>query len=193
MMIEMKTGTYIKGDENFNFNFTTELTSVDKLKFVNSVVSLVVDDEHYNSVIRDLIFDFYIIDIFTDIDTLELKESKYFIKDVEELLKETNIVDIIKAGMKDGLLDELNHAVDLNIEYRTGIHPNLLNEAISNLVNTIEKKVKEFDLESMMSMATKLADMKDEFTMENLVKAYTSTDLFKNNLAEIEEVKKAKK
>lgn len=193
MMREMRTGTYIKGDENFNFNFTTELTSVDKLKFVNSVVSLVVDDEHYNSVIRDLIFDFYIIDIFTDIDTLELKESKYFIKDVEELLKETNIVDIIKAGMKDGLLDELNHAVDLNIEYRTGIHPNLLNEAISNLVNTIEKKVKEFDLESMMSMATKLADMKDEFTMENLVKAYTSTDLFKNNLAEIEEVKKAKK
>lgn len=193
MIREMKTGTCIKGDEIYNFDFYTDLSVTNKLEFVNSVVSILVDDENYNYVIRDLIFNFYIIDIFTNVDTLEFKESKSFIDDVEQFLEETNIVDVVKANMEDGLLEELNHAVDLNVEYRTGIHPNYLNEALANLVNTLERKVKDFDLDSVMGLISKFGDMKEEFTMENLVKAYTSTDMFKNNLAEIEETKKIKK
>ena len=37
--------------------------------FVNSVVDTLIDDDSYNSIIKDLIFDFNIIRVFTDIDT----------------------------------------------------------------------------------------------------------------------------
>ena len=62
MMKETKLGTYIYGEKTYEFTFETNLSISEKAKFVNSVVSLVVDKEDYNSVIRDLIFDFYIIE-----------------------------------------------------------------------------------------------------------------------------------
>lgn len=196
MMKEMKTGTYIKGEETYNFNFNTSLSAYEKLIFVNSVVDTLVDDDRYDSIIRHMIFDFTIVRVFTNIDTsfINIKDEDGNtinpIIPIEQFLEETNVVDIVKANMDDGLLEELNHAVDLSIEHRTGIHPNYLNEALASLVNTLEKKVKDFDLDSVMGVASKFADMQEEFTLENLVKAYTSTDMHKNNLAEIEMAKK---
>lgn len=176
MVKEVRTGTYIKGEESFNFDFYTDLTIAKKLEFVNSVVNLVVNDDNYNSVIRDLIFDFYIVDIFTTIDTIDLLSSSFFLDDVEEFLDETNIVDIVKANAREGLIDELNKAVNLSIEYKTGIHVNYLNEALTSLVNTFENKMNEVDLDSMMEMAQKFSGITDEFTTENVVKAYLSNN-----------------
>lgn len=192
MMKEMKTGTYIKGEETFNFDFYTDLTTVDKMMFVNSVTDILIDDENYNFIIRDLIFDYFIVDIFTDVDTYELENSDDFISDAEQFLEETNIAYIVKSNIREGLIDELNRAVDLNLEYRTGIHINSVSEALTSLVNTLERKVKEFDFDGMTEIATKLSGMTDELTMDNLIKAYTSTDMFKNNMKEIEEQKKLK-
>lgn len=84
MMNEMKTGAYIRGEENYTFKFYTDLTAAKKLKFVNSVVDLLVDDKHYNSVIRDIIFDYYTVKYFTDFDMTEFEESIDFLNDVED-------------------------------------------------------------------------------------------------------------
>lgn len=192
MMKEVKTGVYFKGEESFNFNFYTTLTTTNKLIFVNSVVDLLVDGENYNSIIRDLLFDFYLIDIMTDIDTSELKKSKSFVNDVEVFLEETNIVDIIKANAEIGLIAELNKAIDLNIEYKTGIHPNPLNEALTSLVNTLETKINEIDLDSMMEMANVFSSMTGELNPESIVDAYMKSGMHKKNLKEIEESKKKK-
>lgn len=194
----MKTGTCIKGDETYNFDFYTSLSAYDKLVFVDSVIDTLVDDNRYNSIIRDIIFDFTIVEVFTNIDTtfINIKDEDGNIINpiipIEKFLNETNVVDVVKANMEDGLLEELNHAVDLSLEYRTGVHPNYLNEALANLVDTIEEKVKEFDLDSAMGLVSKLGNMEEEFTVENIIKAYTSTDMFKNNMKEIEESKKQK-
>lgn len=187
-------GTYIRGDEIYNFNFGTDLSIVDKQRFVNSVVNLIVDDENkkYNSILRDLIFNFYIVDILTDVDTTELKESSFFVNDVEQFLEETNIVDIVKANASPTLFDELNDAVDKSIEYITGIHTNPFGEALASLVNTLEKKVNEFDMGSMMDMAQKFANITGDFTVEKAVNAYMDSDLHKKNLVEIAESKAEK-
>lgn len=188
-MKNVMMGTYVKGDKLIDFNFGTDLSIANKLRFVNSVVNLVVDDKHYNSIIRDLVTDFYIIDIFTDIDTAELRESSFFVDDVEQFLEETNIVDIVKANTSPALFDELNKAVDKSIEYITGIHTNPLGEALASLVNTLEKKVNEFDMSGMAEMAQKFAGMTGDFTVDNIVNAYMNSDIHKNNLAEIAESK----
>ena len=110
------TGTYVRNDDTHNFSFYTDLTAFNKLEFVNSVVSLLVDGENYNYVIRDLLFDFFLIDIMAiDIDTSKLKDSKFFVDDVEKFLEETNIVDVIKANAEIGLIEELNKAIDLKL------------------------------------------------------------------------------
>lgn len=190
MEINMKTGAYTYNGELHSFNFCTDLSIANKTKFVNSVVSLVVDENHYNSVIRDLIFDFYIIDIMTDIDTAEFKDSPTFLNDVEDFLLSTNIAEIVKANAFPTLFDELNTAVDKSIQYLTGIHPSPLSDAIASFLSALEKKINEVDLDSMMDMAQKFAGMTGELTPESIINAYMASDTHKNNLAEIEEAKK---
>jgi hypothetical protein len=92
--------------------------------------------------------------------------------------------------MEDGLIEELNHAVDLNVQYLTGIQVNPLNDAIASLISTLEKKANEVDLGSMMDMAQKFNGMTEDFNLNNLVNAYMNSDVHKKNL---EEIKKSKK
>ena len=90
---------------------------------------------------------------------------------------------------EEKLLDELNKAVDKSIEYITGIHTNPLGEALASLVSTLEKKINEFDMGSVMDMAQKFAEMTGELTPESVVNAYINSDMHKNNLEEIAESK----
>ena len=199
MMKEMKNGVFTYNDESYNFDFKTSLSAHDKQVFVKTMVNNLVDEYGYDVVIRDLIFDFIIIEVFTNIDTsfINMKDDKGNDVDpiipIEHFLEETNVVDIVKANMEVGLLNELNRAVDLNIQYLTGIHPNPLNEAIANLVSTIEKKIGEVDLDSMMGMAQKFAGMTEDFTLDNIVNAYMSSDIHQKNLEEIKEAKEEAK
>ena len=180
-------GTYFYDDKTYNFNFATDLSAYRKSIFVNYVVNSIVDDDRYDSIVKPLIFDFGLVAICTDIDTsfINRKDDEGNpinpIIFIERFLEETNVVEVIKANMEEGLLEELNKAVDKSIEYRTGIHPSPLNDAIASLLSTLEKKVNEFDMGSMMDMAQKFANMTDELSVDNVVNAYINSDLHKKN------------
>jgi hypothetical protein len=195
-MKEMKNGVFTYNNEDYNFDFTTSLSAYEKQMFVKTVVNNLVDEEGYNVVLRDLIFDFVIIEMFTNIDTsfINVKDEDgndvSQIITIEHFLNESNVVDVVKANIEDGLLDELNHAIDLNIQYLTGIQVNPLGESVASLVSTLEKKINEVDLEGMMGMAQKFAGMTEGFNLENLINAYMNSDVHKENLIEIEESKK---
>jgi hypothetical protein len=195
-MKEMKNGVFTYNNEDYNFDFATSLTAYEKQMFVKTVVNNLIDEEGYDVVLRDLIFDFVIIEMFTNIDTsfINVKDEDgndiSQIITIEHFLNESNVVGVVKANISDELLDELNHAIDLNIQYLTGIHINPLGEAVASLVSTLEKKINEVDLESMMGMAQKFAGMTDDFNLDNMVNAYMNSDVHKENLAAIEESKK---
>lgn len=195
MMKEMKNGVFTYNDESYNFDFKTSLSAHDKQIFVKSVIDNLISDDLYDVVIKDLIFDFMIVAVFTNIDTsfINMKDDDGDninpIIIIEHFLEETNVVDIIKENMDDGLLEELNRAVDLNIQYITGIQLNPLNESVASLLSTIKQKVNEVDLDSMMGMVQKFAGMTEDFTIDNIVNAYMNSDVHKKNLAEIEESK----
>ena len=194
-MKEMKVGVFEYKNESYEFNFKTSLSAYDKLVFVKTVVSSLVDNDGYNSIVKDLIFDFAIVELFTNIDTsfINMKDDDgndvHPIIPIEHFLDNSNIVDIVKTNMEIGLLDELNRAVDMDIQYITGIHPNPLSEAIASIVSTLEEKIDEVDLNSMMDMAKKFASMTEDFTVENAVNAYMNSDVHMKNLAEIEDAK----
>ena len=199
MMKEMKNGVYYYNDESYSFSFVTDLLASDKAVFVRTVVDSIVSDANYDSVLRDIMFDFVTIKKFTNINTDFLKvvdEKGNVVTDIdmlEDFLLSTNVVEIIKANAFPTLFDELNDAVNKSIQYRTGIHPSLLSDSLSSLLSTLEKKINEVDLDSMMGMAQKFAGMGEDFTMDNLVKAYMESDIHKKNLEEIAEAKKGTK
>ena len=198
-MKNIKMRTYFHNDKAYNFNFATDLSAYRKMMFINYVVNSLVDDDRYDSIVRDLIFDFGLVSIMTDIDTTFINKKDDDgnpinpIIFIEQFLEETNVVDIVKANMEAGLLDELNKAVDKSIEYKTGIPPSPIADSLSSLISTLEKRINEVDLSSAMEMAQKFAGMTDEFNLDNLVKAYMDSDVHKANLEEIAKIKKEKK
>lgn len=180
----VKTGVYIKNGEENKFNFYASLSAVDKIKFVNTVTGTLVGDNYY-SFIKDMIFDIAIIHIFTDVDVSDIMSSKNAINEIENYLNETNIVEIIKANVDSGVIEELIKAVDDNIEYRTGIHKNPIAESLSHLLDTIDKKVSGIDTEKMMEMAQVISGMSGELTADKMLEAYSKSDLFKQNYEKI--------
>ncbi len=182
----VKTGAYTYKNESVPFNFYTELRAVDKIKFINAVCDTLIDTNYY-SVIRDLVFDFQIVNVFTDVVVPELQDSPSPISIIEEFLDDTNIVEIVKANVDKKLIAELEKAVDENIEYRTGIHKNTLEDALTSLLHTVEQKINDVDTEGMMEMAMKLNSISDELTPERILQAYSGTDMFKNRIYEKEQ------
>ena len=185
MKKNVKMGVYTRNGESISFNFYTNLRTVDKMKFVDTVTSYVVGD-NYNSVIRDMMFDFTIIDIFTDVDITEIVNSKTnSINMIEDLLDETNIAAIVRANAENGLIAELEKAVDDNIEYRTGVRKNPIADSISSLLNTIETKLAGIDTDGMMQMAQVISGMSGEMTPERMLEAYSKSDMFKERYAQL--------
>lgn len=194
----MKMGVFTYNEESRNFNFKTSLSAYDKQLFVQTVVDNLIGEGIYNVILRDLIFDFVIVEIFTNIDTsfINMKDEDgndvNQIIPIEHFLEQSNVVEVVKANIEDGLLEELNRAIDLNIQFLTGIQPNSLYDAFANLLSTLEKKIGEIDLSSAMEMIKKFSNMTDEFNVDNIVKAYMNSDVHAKNEEEIAKAKKKK-
>lgn len=194
-MREVKTGAYIYNEESYDFNFYTDLSAYDKMAFVNSVVNTLIDDDNYNSIVKDLIFDFTIVRLFTDIDTsfINRRDDDGNIINpiimIEQFLENSNVVQIVRANASHVVFDELSIAVDKSIQYRTGIHTSPVSDALARLISTIEKKVNEIDLDGAMDMVQKFTSMTGEFTPDSIVNAYMNSDIHKKNLAEIDAAK----
>lgn len=178
---EIKTGVYTLDGEDTPFAFYTSLNAYRKSQFVVSVCNTLVGD-NYNYVLDDLVFDYFIVAIFTDIDVSEVQKSDNGISAMEEFVdKFKPVIDTVKKNAVDGVLDELRKAIDLNIEYRTGIHINPISSSVASFIDTIERKVDGVDLNSMMDLAQSIAGISDELTADKLLDAYAKTNIFKEH------------
>lgn len=186
----IRTGVYTNADgDSIPFKFKTSLSMQEKMSFVKSVTNTIVGD-NYMSLARNMFFDFYIIEFFTDIDTNVFDnnglDGGQLIYTIENLLSETNISDIVKENIDKSLLVELNQAVDLDIEYRTGIRENTIEKSLIRLIDTFDRKIESINSEDMMNVIGMLASMSDELTPEKMIDAFVNTDVFKANHEAVE-------
>lgn len=179
MKNEMENGVYTKGEESFEFSFLTNLSASKKMDFVNSVVGYVVTDSDYNFVIKDIIFDFEIIHKFTNYNISDIREADDTLGAIEELLDTTNIVEIVKSNMVDGLYEELVKAVDLDIQYKTGIRNNDILNSVERILDTIEEKVKDIDTKGLDEFAKVFNSVSGELTPDKLLEAFAKSDMYK--------------
>lgn len=160
MLYEMKNGIYVHNNEEHEFNYKNNLSAFEKVQFVSTVVDTIVVDDSYYSTIRDLIFDFEIIRSFTDIDVSEIAKAKDSIDRIEEFLINTNIVGVVKAEMSNALLFELNKAVDYNVQIRTGVKVNSIEDALISFLGMLEEKVAKASVKDLMNDYFKSDDYK---------------------------------
>lgn len=177
-----KFGVYQRNGEDFEFNFRTSLNARQKIEFVSNVTNLVVDD-NYHAIVKDLMFNFMVIRIFTDVNTSFINDRtcEDKIGAIESLVNGTNIVSIVMKNAETDVIEELLEAVDLNIEYKTGIHRNLLDEALSSLVKTFERMFSSYDADEMMKMGKMLNGVSGELTPAKMLEAYAKSDIYKDN------------
>ena len=181
MKNEVKTGVYTIDDKDAPFAFYTSLNAYRKSQFVVSVSNILVGD-NYNYVIRDLAFDFCIVAIFTDIDTTDVQDADDGITAMEEFVEKFKpVIDIVKANVEDGVFDELHTAIDLNVEYRTGIHINPISSSLAKLLDTLNNKFSGFDLDKMIEIAEPMSKIAGELTPEKMLDAYAKTNIFKEH------------
>lgn len=177
-----KFGVYTYGDKDFQFNFNTSLSARQKVSFVNDIVEVVVGDNYYDF-LTDIMFDFEIIHKFTDVDVSGMDQ----IDAIEKFLNDTNIVEIVKENADFELISGLRESVSKCIEYKTGIHRNIVDEALGSLLNVVERKVSNIDVDGMMEMAQVMSGISGELTADKIIEAYGKSDIFKNQYKQISE------
>lgn len=180
----VKTSTFTYKDKEYNFNFFTDININKKISFVNGVTETIVTENHYQPLVRGIVFGFQLINVFSDAlsnfkdDNGE--ERKLSLVEIEDIINNTKIVDIIIENARVGLIDELNDAVDKDIEYKTGIHRNPIGESIASLLGVLEERVKEIDMNNLMDFAEVFKNIPmEEMTPEKLWNAYSKSEAFK--------------
>lgn len=179
-MINAKTGVYTLNGEEHSFEFVSSIPASRKVNFVESVTNALVDEENknYSSVVRDLIFDFYIIAAMTDVDVVDIA-NRGDIDEIEDFVNETNIAGIVKANADKMFIQSLSDAIDVNLEYRTGVKIDQISKALGSLLNTIENKIPEFDMDEIMNASEIFSQISGELNAEKLLDAYANSDTFK--------------
>ena len=175
--------TYISNGEEIEFNYYANPSMSKKFSFVRSVVDVVCGDDYYFPMIRNMIFDFYLIKFFSDI--VVYSEDKDSIDYVEGFLANNNAATIIKLGMDSDVLQELYENVDKMIEYKTGIHPSPIENVVSKILDTLEHKFANIDVDAMTGMANVFGKLQGDITPEKMLEAYAKSDVFKKQAKEV--------
>lgn len=185
---------YTRNGEEIEFNYYTNLSMSKKLAFVNTVVSVVVGDDYYYPMLKDMIFDFQLVNFFSDVDTgIDFDDDSVELLDkIDEFLYESNAADVLKLNIDFDVLTELYDSIDKAIEYKTGIHPSSIADGIASLLDTVEKKFAGIDMDSMKDMANVFGKLQGNITPEKMLEAYAKSDVFKQQRDEVVE-KQAKR
>lgn len=175
------TAMYVRDGKSIEFNYYTDISVSKKIAFVDSVVGTVVGDGYYYPMLRDMMFDFQLVNFFTDVDTgIDFDDdSGELIDEIDAFLSDGNLVDILKVSINIDVLMGLADSVDKTIEYKTGIHPSPIVDAVASLLDTVEKKFSGIDVDSMAGMAKVFGKLQGDITPEKMLEAYANSDIFK--------------
>lgn len=176
----VETAPYMRNGEELEMIYRSDVPMSAKVAFVDSVVSIVIGDDYYYPMLKDMMFDFRLIQFFSNVEHgISDDDDDNAINSIESFLSETNAADVLKINIDLDVLFELTDAVNKAIEYKSGIHPSPIADGIASLLSVVEKKFSEFDMESMTGMAKTFAKLQGDITPDKMLEAYAKSDIFK--------------
>ena len=81
----------------------------------------------------------------------------------------------------------------MNIAYKTGVNRNSFTDALSYLLQTIDKKIDSVDAVNLMDVAKKLSNISGKLTPDKILEAYADSDLYKSQINITEQNREQKK
>lgn len=174
----MTTYTNVRNGATTEFNYCYDIPMSSKIAFVDSVVNPVVGDDYYYPMLKDVMFDFRMVQFFTDIDT-GVVDGDDTLDQMVEFLESTNAADVVKVSVNFDVIQELYEAVDKAIEYKTGIHPSPIADGIASILDTIEQKFDGIDMDAMTGMAKVFGKLQGDITPDKMLEAYAKSDVFR--------------
>jgi hypothetical protein len=178
MITTTDTAMYVDNGNTVEFNCYLDIPMSRKLAFVDSVVDPVVGDDYYYPMLKDVMFDFRMVQFFTDIDT-GVVDGDDTLDQMVEFLESTNAADVVKVSVNFDVVQELYDAVDKAIEYKTGIHPSPIADGIASILKMAEEKIAGIDVDSANAMAKVFGNMQGNITPDKMLEAYANSDVFK--------------
>ena len=178
MVATTDTAMYVDNGNTVEFNCYLDIPMSRKLAFVDSVVDPVVGDDYYYPMLKDVMFDFRMVQFFTDIDT-GVVDGDDTLDQMVEFLESTNAADVVKVSVNFDVVHGLYDAVDKAIEYKTGIHPSPIADGIASILDTIEQKFAGIDMDAMTGMAKVFGKLQGDITPDKMLEAYANSDVFK--------------
>lgn len=154
------TGQFTYKDETYDVKYADTLTTFEKLQFINNTVSWVVGED-YRPILKKFAYR-YSLCLLSDVDFnqfVSADENGNNIAELIEFIDSTDLPDIIENSLDITVVDELKENINLDIEYRTGIHSDSISSAISDLINTLSKKMDELLTPDTLDALTKITSM----------------------------------
>ena len=167
-------------EKEVDFQYCTELNLQEKVDFINGVLQVLFQNDYYYSILKQKVFDFMLINFFTNVIKNEEEFDLTLIK-MDNIVINTTIIDVIYDKVDKNLIQELYDAIEVNIEYKTGIHKDELSTTFSSLLKELNDKVSNLDIENLVSSLGKLGDISNNATLDKILDAYTKTDAYKKN------------
>ena len=174
-------GTYMNKQTGVELDFScvTNPSISTKQDIVNRVVNAVVDDNYYHSLITDMITKFMIVVELTDIDISAIKDGNYNIEAIESFLDANTIYDETEKIVGQDVVEEIKNAINLGIEYKTGIHKNPVAESLSALIDNINGMIGAVSPDEMAEFVHRVNAMDDSITADKIAEAYANSPAVK--------------
>ena len=178
--------TKVENEKEFEYAFnlvSNNFSLKRKIDFSNFVLSIVLADDMYNPLLKDVAINIGLIKYFTDVDINDVildEESKLTLDgifDFEKFQETCNLVEIIKITIDDTEYASLIDSLNKQIEFKTGIRntDNDISYSVCNLLKTLEEKIDSLNFEDVFDIGNKLASISDDLTVDKLVEAYGKT------------------
>ena len=184
-----ETGSYTYNGETKEYHYSTTATISEQIAFVEMVSDGVFVGDSYLPLLKEPVFNYWLVVTFTDIDMKGLSDIDAF----DEFNKETGVAAHIREELNFGLLDNFTESVDANIEYKKSIAHDNISTAIVDLINTVKNKLESFgeglNSDTVMDFIQKFSEA--GIDGESVVNAYLNSDNYKKNVLDIVDSKNA--
>lgn len=178
--------TKVENEKEFEYIFNLivgDFSLKKKIEFTNFVLSVVLADDMYNPLLKDIAINIGLIKYFTNVNIDEIIVDENYkltldgIFNFEEFQESCNLIDVIKFNIDNTEYISLINSLDKQIEFKTGIRniDNDISYSICSLLNTLEEKINGFDFDDIFDIGNKLANISDDLTVDKLVEAYKKT------------------
>lgn len=180
-----KKDTYTYNGKVIEYSYSPTATYGEQCAFVAIVSDRVFIKGNYLPLLKDIAFDYVLLENFTDIDFVKTGINN--IDAFAEFDKGTGLAKKLKANLNPTMLKTLTASVDANIEYKRQTAQDDFTTELTLLLKNLNDRFADSnnDIDPETTMAFMKKFIESGFDGESIAKAYLGSDAFKKNVENV--------